>query len=88
MALAYWEYHTPNPALRNPPFPRYILSIVIITGRSINFAMLGYALQLFSFLQTAGPPEVVPLAPCGGRQIVSVARRGAGTRIVGRKTDV
>jgi MFS transporter, DHA2 family, multidrug resistance protein len=51
--LAWWELATPGPVLRNPPFPRAALSIVVLTGMVISFAMLGYSLQLFGFLQTA-----------------------------------
>ncbi|HYP03580.1 MAG TPA: MFS transporter, partial [Cyanobium sp.] len=51
--LLWWEHVTPGPVLRDPPFPRAMLSIIILTGMVMSFAMVGYALQLFSFLQTS-----------------------------------
>lgn len=67
--LTLWELRSPGPVLRNPPFPRRALTIIIIAGLILNFATIGYSLHLFNYLRNAqqyGPVLAsFALAPLG-----------------------
>jgi len=49
--LIFWAMVSPGRLMRNAPFPLFALAIIILTGMTLNFATLGYAIHLFNFMR-------------------------------------
>lgn len=49
--LVWWERHAPSPILRHLPYSAWVIAIILLTGMMLNFALMGFALQLYNFFR-------------------------------------